>query len=328
MSCRGKTTLLRKGSFIMSSLCLAGMLVWAAVGQPASDEAQRRPFVGRVNIACLSYIPVKWDKQANLSQIEKLAREAAGQGAQLLITPEGALEGYLIDELLKSDDRALWEPKFREIAEPADGPSVLRVRALAQELGVDMVLGFLERKGDVLHNSCAWIDNEGRVLHVHRKTHEAQPVFEPEYYHPGFEAKAFDTRFGRVGMLICFERQIPEVSLALALDGARMLVNPSYGSRGEWNTVMLRTRARDSEAHFIFAHPKQALVIDPDGTILADVDNEEGAGIVHASLELHGKAPSRLARRRTEAYADKILTYLPGANQRPSRPGRIRAAAV
>ena len=310
----------------MKYLLLVTAILVGVIAAPSMADPQ--PRTGTVKIASLSYIPVKWDKEANLQTIETMAREAAAAGAQILITPEGALEGYLIDELLASDERELWEPKFKAIAEPVNGPSVQRVRALARELQVDMVLGFLERDGDILHNSCAWIDHSGQVVHVHRKTHEAQPLFEPEYYHPGHEAKAFDTQYGRMGMMICYERQFPEVALALALDGARVLINPSYGSRGEWNTVMLRTRARDNEACLIFTHPKQTLVISPGGELIADVDNEQGAGIVYAELKLPQKPPEKLTRRRTEPYAEKILEYLPGTDQRLAKPGHLRVAAV
>ncbi len=304
--------------FLPSGDCLSGNL-YAEGGFPEA---------GKVKIASLSYIPVKWDKEANLKTIEKMARTAASKGAQILITPEGGLEGYLIDELLRSPEREKWEPRFREIAEPLDGPTVMKVRDLAQELKVDIVLGFLERDGQILYNSCAWIDSVGEVIHVHRKTQLAEPYFDPEYYHPGYEAKAFDTRFGRMGMLICFERQIPEVASALALDGARVLINPSYGSRGEWNTIMLRTRARDNEAYLVFTHPRQTLVISPDGSIIADVDKEGGAGIIYAELNLVLRPPEKLTKRRPEVFEEGITENLPGASKRLSRPGHISVAAV
>lgn len=282
----------------------------------------------RVNIASLSYIPVKWNKDANIAIMEKMIRQAASEGAQVLVTPEGALEGYLIDEMRKSPEREKWEPLFFEIAEPLDGPSVMKVREWAKELGVDIVLGFLERNGDILYNSCAWIDPNGNVLHVHRKTQLAEPYFDPPYYHPGSVIKAFDTRFGRVGMLICYERQFPEVSTVLVLKGARILINPSYGSRGEWNTTMLRTRARDNEIYLVFTHPKQTLILTGDGDIVQDVDNEEGAGIVYAELKLPWKQHKKLLRRRPDVFTQDIDRYLPGANQRHSKPGHIKVATV
>ena len=208
-------------------LLINALLLFTATSKAQNEPGKTQKSFAGVKIATLSYIPVKWDKDANLKTIEKLAREAASNGAQILITPEGGLEGYLIDELLNSPEREKWEPKFREIAEPVDGPSLMKVRNLARELGTDLVLGFLERDGKILYNSCAWINPKGDIVHVHRKTQLAENYFDPEYYHPGFEIKAFDTRFGRIGMLICFERQMPEVSTVLALDGARILINPS-----------------------------------------------------------------------------------------------------
>jgi len=68
-------------------------------------------------------------------------------------------------------------------------------------------------------------------VHVHRKTHMAQPYFEPGFYHPGYKINAFNTRFGRMGMMICYERQVPEVAAVLALDGARYIFNLKNSSR-------------------------------------------------------------------------------------------------
>ena len=297
-------------------------------GRTADMNGPVRDSAHTLKIASLSSIPVKWDKEANLKNLEKMAREAAAAGAQLLITPEGQLEGYLIDELIKSPEREKWEPKFREIAEPVDGPSVMKVRSLARELGVDLVLGFLERDGEILYNSCAWIDKTGSVLHVHRKTQLAEPYFDPEYYHPGYEIKAFDTRFGRCGMMICFERQIAEVAGVLALDGARLLINPSYGSRGEWNNAILRARARDNEAWLVFTHPKQTLVISPAGEILVDKDREEGAGIVYSELKIGLSPAKKLAKRRSEPFEGRLESNVPGADKRLSGPGKLKVATV
>lgn len=282
----------------------------------------------RVRIASLSYFPVKWDKEANLRILEKHAREAASTGAQLVVTPEGALEGYVIDTLRKYMDRKIWDPQFHSIAEPLDGPYMMKVRQLAQELRVDIVLGFLERDGEVLYNSAAWIDMNGDVLHIHRKTQLWEPYFDPPFYHPGYEIKAFDTRFGRMGMLICFERQIPEVARTLALDGARLLIIPAFGSDGEWNTWMLQTRARDNEVPLIFTNPERTLIVSSDGDIITKKENKQGAGIVYASLDLAGEPHKRMTRRRTEPFAEQISEYLPGANQRMSRPSHIKVASV
>ncbi len=281
-----------------------------------------------IRVASLSFIPVKWDKEANLATIVKMAREAAANGAEIMVTSEGALDGYLINELLEKKDRKKWDLRFQEMAESVDDPGVMRIRALARELEVDFVLGFLERVGEVLYNSCAWINDKGEIIHVHRKTHMAQPYFDPEFYQPGYEIGAFDTRFGRMGMMICYERQIPEVAGALALDGARYIINPSYGGRGEWNTTMLRTRARDNQAWLLFTHPQQTLVISSEGEVLVDVDDEKGAGIVYARLEKMEEPAAKLPKRRPEVFAASLSNPIEKGNQRSSVPGQLTVASV
>ncbi|MFC2116578.1 nitrilase-related carbon-nitrogen hydrolase [Bacteroidota bacterium] len=90
-----------------------------ASGIPAGDG---------IKIASLSYIPEKWDKEAYLHTIVEMAREAAANGAELIITPEGAMEGYLIDVLREKKNREEWESKFQEIAESIEDPGVVRIR--------------------------------------------------------------------------------------------------------------------------------------------------------------------------------------------------------
>ena len=306
---------------ILLILTLFFVQVLHAQGLPEDEEDE-------IKIASLSFIPEKWDKEANLARIDRMAREAATNGAKIIVTSEGALDGYLINELLEKKDRVKWDLRFKEMAESVDDAGVMRIRALARELEVDFVLGFLERDGDVLYNSCAWINARGDILHIHRKTHMAQPYFEPEFYQPGYEVSAFDTRFGRMGMMICYERQVPEVAGALALDGARYIINPSYGGRGEWNTTMLRARARDNQAWLLFTHPKQTLVISSEGEVLIDVDDEKGAGIVYANLEKMKEPASNLLKRRPEVFAARLSRLVEKGNQRSSNPEQLTVASV
>jgi len=280
-----------------------------------------------VKVASLSFVPEKWNKQVNLKKMEALAREAAKQGAKILITPEGALEGYLIDVLRRmGDKRPQWEARFQEIAESVDGPNVTHIRDLARELKVDFILGFLERDKDSLYNTCVWIDTKGEILHRHRKTHMAQPYFDPPNYRPGYELKAFDTAYGRAGMIICYERQVPETSTALALDGARMIINPSYGSRGEWNDTMLRARARDNNCYLVFTHPLQTLAIGPSGQVILNENGKEG--IFSFEMGGHKMSQDKLRKRRPDVFSRELSQYAAQGNQRLSTPGHIKVAAV
>jgi predicted amidohydrolase len=277
----------------------------------AADEEKK---IEKIKLASLSFIPVKWEKDTNLRKIESLAREAAAHGAKILITPEGAVEGYLIDLVLREKKKGndLIED-FAKIAESVDGPAVTKIRQLARELNVDIILGILERDQDVLYNSVIWIDSKGEVLHTHRKTHMAQPYYKPEFYHPGKDVKAFDTAYGRFGMMICYERQIPEISTALSLDGARILFNPSYGSRGEWNDIMLRTRARDNNTPLVFTHPLQTLVIDRKGNVILNRNDEEG--INYFELDIEKQDSNRFHQRRYEVFKDKLSIDIKSGEQ-------------
>lgn len=254
----------------------------------------------------MSFVPAKWDKSANLRRIERMSRLAAARGAKVLITPEGALEGYVINEVITGGPAL--ETRFMQIAEPTAGQVIEKVKHLCTEIKVNLLLGFLEKDGDVLYNSSAWINSQGRILYVHRKTHMFQPYYQLEFYHPGDEISAFDTDFGRFGIMICFERQIPEIATVLALDGAEVIFNPSYGSRGKWNHTLLKARARDNNVFLVFTHPKQTMIINPSGEILGNRNNRPG--ITYAELNLNGPDYEKLSKRRPQVFIDKLSKRL------------------
>ncbi len=300
---------------------LWGMIVLIFLTAQVLAQNETKPF----KLASLSFIPVKWDKAANLQRIESMAKQAHEQGADLIVAPEGAVEGYLINEVLKSQNRAEMEKRFFDIAESIEGPAVQHLQRLARSLSVHLVFGFLEREKDILYNTVVWLDRNGEILHRHRKTQMAQDYFEPEFYHPGWEIEAFDTEFGRAGIMICFERQIPEVARTLALDGAQLILAPSYGSRGEWNDHMLQSRARENYTFLVFTHPEQSLIIDPGGEIVENTPDQEGITLV----EINGfKTPGGLlTQRRPEAFANELIrTAIPMT--RLAQPAHLRVASV
>ncbi len=300
---------------VIINLILTLFFVQVLQGQGLPEDQE-----DHIRVASLSFIPVKWDKEANLAKIDKMAREAAANGAEIIVTSEGALEGYLINEVLEKKNREKWDRKFWDIAESVDDPGVMRIRNSPGSWRLILCWDFW----NVMERSCiiaAHGSARKEKLYISiRKTHMAQAYFDPEFYHPGYEISAFDTRFGRMGMMICYERQVPEVAGALAMDGARYIINPSYGGRGEWNTTMLRARARDNQAWLLFTHPKQTLVISTEGEVLVDVDDEKGAGIVYANMEKIEKPASKLLKRRTEVFTASLSNPIEKGNQRSSDP--------
>jgi len=284
----------------------AAVLFAAEPKGEASSAAQgesTRPKTLR--IASCSIFPAKWDKAGNSDKIERVVREAAGKGAQLVITPEGVLEGYVVNEVIHEKDsekKAQLTQRFNELAEPIDGPYLARFRKLADSLDIHLILGFLERDGDKTYNSAALLGPDGRLVGRYRKTHFAQGYdVNPPGYTPGNEYPVFDIGPLKVGMMICFDRQVPETARQLALAGADLIACPSYGSKGDWNTRLMQVRAYENQAWVTFTHPEQSLIIDRNGKLLDETSQDQ---FVIREIDLTDLAKTRSAfkNRRPETY--------------------------
>lgn len=231
--------------------------------------------LNRVRIASASILPEKWNKEINWQRIEKLVRKAGLEGkANVVVTPEGALEGYVINEVNAAEGanaRKEIVRKFKDLAEPIDGPYIQKACLLSKELEIYLVLGFLEKRENNLFNTAILIDPEGDIVGRYSKTHFYQGYkINPPCYIPGNTYPVFNTPFGKVGILICYDRQLPEPARILALKGARILFVPSYGSYDDgtgWNTNLLRTRAYENRFPLVFTHPKQSLLITHRGEL-------------------------------------------------------------
>jgi len=253
----------------------------------------------RLKLAAISVTPARWEKEANFATLERYAREAAAKGAHLVITPEGFLEGYVANENANKD---LTEEKYDGVAEPLDGAMVDRVRKLARELKIHLVLGFAEQRGGRNFNSAILIAPDGGIALHYSKSHTAGD--EP-FNTRGAEFPVAETPFGKVGALICYDRQLPETSRILAIKGARLIIVPAWGSYSEMNTVMMRTRAYENSVYLAFVHPNRVMMIDPGGTIVAENRGEDGQ-LVFAEIDLAderiGQGP--ILRRRADIYGE------------------------
>jgi len=253
----------------------------------------------RVRVASVSVIPDRWDKKGNWQRLQELVTQAGRQGgAQLVVTPEGVLDGYVINDVNSEKDSTRKKSllrQFHDLAEPLQGPYIRQARRLADTLNIYLVMGFLEKAGPVLYNAALLLDPDGDIIGHYRKSHFAQGYrVNPDTYRPGDEFPVFSTPFGKVGILICYDRQLPEPARILALKGAQLLLVPSYGSYTDehgWNTALMRTRAYENSMPVVFCNPYQSLILSDRGEVKA----EGGAGqIVYAEL---ATAPDRCARR-------------------------------
>ena len=158
----------------------------------------------------------------NLKCAEALVREAAEQGAQIVLLPELFERVYFCQERrYDSLDFAL---------PVSENPAVARMQLVAKELALVMPVSFYERDGNCQYNSVAMIDADGSLLGVYRKTHIPDDHYYQEkfYFSPGNTGfRVFETRYGKVGCGICWDQWFPEAARAMALLGADIILYPT-----------------------------------------------------------------------------------------------------
>jgi N-carbamoylputrescine amidase len=159
----------------------------------------------------------------SLARHDVLIREAAAKGAQIICLQEL----FNIPYFCTRQDTALFD-----LAEPVpDGPTTKHLAGLARELGVVLIVPLFEKRGPGLyHNTASVIDADGTVLGIYRKMHIPQdPGFEEKFYFtPGdLGYRVWNTRFGRIGVLICWDQWYPEAARLTALAGAEILFYPT-----------------------------------------------------------------------------------------------------
>lgn len=195
----------------------------------------------KVKVAALQFSCSK-DVQENINKAEKMVKEAADNGANIILLPELFERQYFCQE--KRYD-------YYNYALPLEkNPAVNRFKEVAKELGVVIPVSFYERDIDRLFNTVAMIDADGSVLGIYRKTHIPDDHFYQEkfYFTPGDSGfKVFDTRFGYIGVGICWDQWFPETVRCMAVQGAEMLLYPTaigsepildVDSNSHWRRVM------------------------------------------------------------------------------------------
>ena len=160
--------------------------------------------------------------EKSIAKAEKLVRQAAAGGANVILLPELFENWYFCQE------RRYDSYKLASTAD--ENPAVRHFRKVAAELGVVMPISFYEQDGNVLYNSIAMIDADGSVMGVYRKTHIPDDHFYQEkfYFTPGGTGfRVWDTRFGKIGVGICWAQWFPEAARCMALMGAEVLLYPT-----------------------------------------------------------------------------------------------------
>ena len=274
------------------------------------------------------------DPAENLEKAIAGVREAAGKGAQIVCLQELFRSQYFC----QTEDH-----RYFDLAEPIPGPSTERLSKLAGELGVVIVASLFEKRAEGLyHNTAAVLDADGTYLGKYRKMHipDDPQYYEKFYFTPGdLGFRAWDTRFGRIGVLICWDQWYPEAARLTALSGAQILFYPTaigwlpaekqeHGAQQQsaWETIQ-RSHAIANGVYVCAVNrvghegdPAGGIefwggsfVSDPGGRVL--VRGGTGEEVLTASCDLSKVNASRthwpfFRDRRIDAYADITRRYL------------------
>lgn len=248
----------------------------------------------RVEVAAISYRPVKWDRAANAERMEELFVRAAEAGPRLILTTEGALEGYVVMEVIEG--RASAEDLLA-VAEPIDGPYVRRFQKLARQLGTCLAFGFAELVDGEAFNCALFLDQEGEIRGRYHKVQLAEGTHGSwTFNRVGCQLRAFDTPIGRAGFVICNDRWNPDIVRALVLDGARIILIPSYGSKTKNQNRAVLARARENGVPIVEANVGMNLIISKGEICAYQWGNDL---ITHGVVEVPA-APGVSAAREAE----------------------------
>ena len=258
--------------------------------------SQHKVKIGAVQSRCSA------DLDANLTAAERGIRKAAAAGAQIICLQELFRSLYFCQ---------VEDHKYFELAEPVPGPTTEKMQALAKELGVVIVPSLFERRAPgIYHNTAAIIDADGTYLGKYRKMHipDDPLYYEKFYFTPGdLGFSAWDTRFGHIGVCVCWDQWYPEAARLTALRGAQILFYPTaigwhpdekaqYGRRqhSSWETVQ-RGHAVANGCYVVAPNrvgheaPEggpgiefwgQSFICDPSGEIIAKGSRDEEDVIV------------------------------------------------
>jgi N-carbamoylputrescine amidase len=294
-----------------------------------NDTPLRKVPVGLVQMRCST------DPADNLARAIAGIRTAAGRGAKIICLQELFRSQYFC----QTEDHANFA-----LAEAIPGPSTEALGKLAAELEVVIIASLFEKRAEGLyHNSAAVIDANGRYLGKYRKMHipDDPQYFEKFYFTPGdLGFRAWDTAYGRIGVLVCWDQWYPEGARLTALQGAQILFYPTaigwlppekteYGAaqKDAWMT-MQRSHAIANGAFVVAANRVGhegagapggiefwggSFVADPYGTVLQRAGESDEVLVVECDLGLVDVARTHwpfLRDRRIDAYADLTRRYI------------------
>ena len=261
--------------------------------------------------AAIAQVMSSPDKAENLIKAKIYIKKAKKLGADLVCLPET----FMITLPQES------KTKYADVAEPLDGPFVSGLADAARESGIYVICGIYE-PGDGekvrAYNTIVVLNREGKLIHSYRKTHlyDAFSYRESEIVIPGDGPLAvFETEFGKLGLMVCYELRFPEVARRLVLQGADTLIVPTAWMSGylkeEQFEILIRARAIENTVYVCACNKigksfaGRSMIVDPMGLIVASTGEDESIFVADINPDevsrIREKNPS-VAQRRTELY--------------------------
>jgi len=229
---------------------------------------------GKAVIGGIQFAGIPQQKEQNLETAIRLIREAAAAGAQIVLSPEVVLTGFVGGDA------------ERNMAEPSPGPTTQILGELAKELDIYILFGLSEAHGGEIRNAIVVLDRAGDLIGVMRKVH-INAYETPGGWRNGSEFPVWDfnTPSGsfRGGVMICYDREVPESARLLMLRGVDIIFNPlaCRCPTADIHRCLLRTRAFENELYIFMvnhAAPAQnghSMVFDYKGDIVAELGEDE-----------------------------------------------------
>ena len=266
------------------------------------------------------------DSIANIQNAKKLTRQAANDGAQIILIQE-LFESVYFPCLNKPEEFTMAKPY-------KDNPLLQEMSALARELSVVLPTSFFEKDNNTYYNSLAVIDADGSISEPYRKSHIPDgPGYEEKYYfHPGNTGfKVFETKYAKIGVGICWDQWFPEASRIMALNGAELLFyptaigsepdTPELDSRDSWQLVMQGHSAAntlpviasnrigtETNEKFSMTFYGSSFITDGTGVKVKECSRDKEEYIIHKfdldSLQEHRSSWGFFRDRRTDLYKD------------------------
>jgi len=267
-----------------------GIVWWDAVSLREVPPPPKRT----VRVATVNCYPR--DNAESAESVEEfcaVAAEAGGKGCDIVCLGEGVnLAGVR-------------GARYPDIAEPIPGPTTRRLGDVAREWNMYIVAALGERDGEAVYNTAVLIGRDGNVIGKYRKVQLPREEIESGVT-PGDAWPVFDTDFGRIGMMVCWDVQYAEPARALAFQGAEIIFVPIWGG----NEILTRARAIENQVHVVSCgYGIASTIYDPWGNLLAEA--KERPSVAIAEIDLNERHPDPWLGDMRNRFFRELRTDIP-----------------